>query len=185
MSAKSRTRSCIHSVARLPTVVSCAGCRCVYPSVGSDFHRAANAAEDAQHRNHARAQQSEAAVQLNEVAVVRDVRTGRTEMNHAARRRRDFAKRMHMRHHIVPKALFVLGDFGEVDVVEMQSHLGDRRRGNVDAEVAFRFGKREPEAPPEAVARLRRPERQHRRRRVALGERRAVPVVCHLIEKSV
>ena len=41
------------------------------------------------------------------------------------------------------------------------------------------------EAAPQAVPRLRRPERKHRRRGIALGERRTVSVVRHLTEKSV
>ena len=40
---RGRNRSS-HRQARLPTVVSCAGWKCVKPSVGSSFHRSANAA---------------------------------------------------------------------------------------------------------------------------------------------
>ena len=78
------------------------------------------------------------------------------------RRRRDVAERVDVRHHVVAEAPLVRGDDVEVDVVEVRAHLRDRLVGNRNAELLLGFGEREPEPAPEAVARRRRPELEHR-----------------------
>src|SRR5207248_1753972 len=88
-------------------------------------------------------------------------------------------------HHVVPIPLLILRDGREVDVVEMPAHLRDRLRRNVDAELAFRLGERQPQATPVPIARGRRPELEHRPGRVPLGERRGIAlVVGHRRAKS-
>ena len=79
------------------------------------------------------------------------------------RRRRDVAERVDVRHHVVPEPPLVRGDRLEVDVVEMRAHLRDRLVGDRHAQLLLGFGEREPEAPPESVPRLRRPQLEHRR----------------------
>ncbi len=105
----------------------------------------------------------------------------------AARRRRRLAERVHVRHHIVAEAPFELARGLEVDVVEMRAHLRQPFVGDGgDAELSLRLGEREPQPAPERVAPLRRPERDHRARGVAFGERRRVTLVIgHRTMKSV
>ena len=98
-------------------------------------------------------------------------------MDESARRGRDVAERVDVRHHVVAKAPLVRGDDVEVDVVEMRAHLRDRLVRNRHAELLLRFGEREPELAPQAVSHRRRPELEHRLRRVPLGERRRVAIV--------
>jgi len=110
-------------------------------------------------------------VHLDQVAVVRDERAGGAEVNDATRRRRRLSEGVHVRHHVVAESLLVFCDLREMDVVEMQLHLGDGFRRNVHAEVALGLREREPQTPPEPVPCLRRPKREHRCRGVTLGER--------------
>ena len=49
-------------------------------------------------------------------------------MNESARRRRDVAERVDVRHHVVPKPSFVRRDRLEVDIVEVRAHLRDALR---------------------------------------------------------
>ena len=93
-------------------------------------------------------------------------------MDEAARRGRDVAERVHVRHDVVAEPALVRRDDVEVDVVEMRAHLRDRVVGNRNAELLFGFGEREPELAPETMPLRRRPELEHRLRCVSLGERR-------------
>ena len=66
-------------------------------------------------------------------------------MDEAARRRRDVAERVDVRHHVVAEAPLVRRDRVEVDVVEVRAHLRDRLVGNRNAELLLGLGEREPE----------------------------------------
>jgi hypothetical protein len=67
----------------------------------------------------------------------------------------------------------VLGDAGEVDRVEVPTHLRQRLVGDGDAELALGFGEGEPEPAPQPVPLARRPEAEHRVGGVTLPERDA------------
>jgi hypothetical protein len=102
------------------------------------------------------------------------------------RRRRRVAERVHVRHHVVAESPLVRRDLLEVDVVEMGLHLRDRLVGDRHAEALLGLGEREPEAPPQPVPHLRRPQLEHRPGGVALGERRRIAIVRrHRMKKSV
>src|SRR5262249_11052402 len=83
----------------------------------------------------------------------------------------------HVRHHIVAKSALVRRHRIEVDVGEMCTHLRDRFVRNRHAELALGLGERQPELAPQSVPLRRRPELEHRSRRVALGQRRRVATV--------
>ena len=97
------------------------------------------------------AQQPEPALHLDQVGVVGDVRARRAEVDHAARRRRRLAERVHVRHHVVPEAPLVLGDLREVDVVEVRRISAIAGAGNV----ARRVRARPPRARARGAARAR------------------------------
>ena len=106
-------------------------------------------------------------------------------MDDALRRGGDIAEGVHVRHHVVPEALLVPGNDGEIDVVEVRAHLLNRRRGDVDAERPLVLREREPEPAPEPVPGLRAPQFEHRLGGVAFGERGLVLRVRHEMRKSV
>ena len=108
------------------------------------------------------------------------------KVDDAARRRCDVAEGVHVRHDVVAEPLFVRGDRGEVDVVEVRAHVSECRFRNVSAEGALRLGERQPEPAPEAIARRGRPQVQHGGRGVSLGQRGAPRRgVGHRIWKSI
>jgi hypothetical protein len=78
---------------------------------------------------------------------------------------------MHVRHDVVAELLFVVGDHREIDVVEVRSHPGNRRIGDIDAQRLLSLCQRQPKATPEPVSLLRTPQGEHGARRVAVGER--------------
>jgi hypothetical protein len=61
-------------------------------------------------------------------------------MNERLGGRRDFAERMHVRHHVVAKASLIRSDCIEVDIVEVLAHLIDRFDRNGNSEIALSFG---------------------------------------------
>src|SRR5688500_19754657 len=107
-------------------------------------------------------------------------------MNERLRRRCDVREGVDVRHHIVTEATFVSGDRLEVDVLKVRTHLREGFLREIESELALRFGQRQPQLTPQAISRPRRPELEHRPRRIAFGERRRVRVVAaHRITKSV
>ena len=137
--------------------------------------------ERPEQRDETRPQQAEPTAHLDQIGIIRDEGARRAEMDHAASRRRRVAEQMDMRHHVMAKTPFILRRLGEINVVEMFPHVRYRGGGDIDAQFPFGLRKRQPEAAPESMPRLRRPERDHRRRGVALGERGLVSVVAHRI----
>jgi hypothetical protein len=74
---------------------------------------------------------------------------------------------------------------GEIHVVQVGAHLGERRLGNVEPELPLRLREREPQAPPQPDPMRLPPEALHRGRRVAAAERRLPAVVAHRNTRSV
>ena len=155
--------------------------------------RARELRERAQHRNDLRAEQREPFAHEHEIRVVGHEGAGRAEMDERPRRGSRRGERLHVRHHIVPEAALELRRLGKIDVVEVRTHLRDAFVGDhgvsalvAHTQLALRLGEGQPELPPGAMAPLRRPQLQHRPRRVALAQRRAVSrVTAHRIMKSV
>ena len=140
----------------------------------------------AQHTNDTPAQQLEPAPHDDQVGVVGDERTRGTEVDELVRRGGHVAKGVDVSHHVVPEAPLVDGHLLEVDVVEVRAHLRQRLIRDRHPQPLLGLGEGEPEAPPESVPHAGRPQLQHRRGRVALGERGGVTVVRrHRITKSV
>ena len=99
---------------------------------------------------------------------------------------RDVAEGVDVRHHVVAEPPLVDRHLLEVDVVEVGAHLRQRLVGDRHAERLLGLREGQPEPTPEPVARLRRPELQHRPGGVPLGERRGVAIVRgHRMKKSV
>jgi hypothetical protein len=94
-----------------------------------------------------------------------------------ARGRRDVAKGVHVRHHVVPEPSLIRRDYHEVDIVDVIAHLHDRLVRNRHAELFLRLRQRQPEPPPPPVSLLRGPELEHRLRCIPLGQRRRVVAV--------
>ncbi len=143
-------------------------------------------AQPPQHVHELAAQQIEAAPHEDEVGVVGHERAGRAEMDELPGRRGHVAECVDVRHHVMTVAPLVGGHGLEIDVVEVGPHLGDRLGGDRHAERLLRLGQGQPEPAPEAVARIRSPQLQHRPRCVAFGQRRGVLIRRgHRISKSV
>ncbi len=174
-----------HRDARLPTVVSCAGWKCVKPSVGSSFHFSAKSAERVDDRGERLAQLVQALAHQDQVGVVGDVAGGRAEVDDVAAAGGHVPERVDVGHHVVPQPLLVLGGAAQVDVVEVGAEFGellrpDARRLPVvggQAEFGFGLGEREPEPPPGAELPQRPPPLAHRLRGVAADQRVVVDVV--------
>src|SRR5687767_14258106 len=98
-------------------------------------------------------------------------------MNEGLRGRSSVAEGMDVRDDVVPEPSLIRSDHIEVDVIEPVTHLRNGFRGNLYAELPLRLGQREPQAAPQAVADSRRPELQHRRRRVPVRQRRGIAIV--------
>ena len=92
-------------------------------------------------------------------------------MDVGARFRRDVAKSMHMRHHVMTERLFVCCHGGKVDVALVGAHCVDRDFRNFDAQTPLRFSEREPQLAPQPITRFRAPERKHGARGVPFGQR--------------
>src|ERR1700737_2570645 len=146
-------------------------CRLISPLLGERRERP-------NYVERATANQVQSTTHQDEIRIVSDVGAGGTQMDERLCLGCDISKSVHVRHHVVAKALLVLGHRVEVDVVEVRLHLANRLFGNRYAQLTLRFGEREPQSTPQAVTGCRRPKLKHRRRRISLSERRAIPV-CH------
>ncbi len=140
---------------RLPTVVSCAGWKCVY--------------ED---RADAPQQQLHRLAHEHKIGVVRDEGAGRAKMNERTGGRRLIAEVVDMRHHIVTQPSLVFRGLLEVGIVEMGPQLRQRGVRNREAQLFFPLHQREPQPAPQADTAALAPERLHRGRGVARRERR-------------
>jgi hypothetical protein len=115
----------------------------------------------------------------NQVGIVGDVTTGRSEMDDVPAQGRDLAERVNVSHHVVPQPLFVMRGTVEINVVEVRPQFGDlfcldsRRLAIVgeEAEFALGFGHRQPEFPPEPMLAPRSPTLGHRLRGIASNQR--------------
>src|SRR5687767_6349099 len=95
-------------------------------------------------------------------------------MDERLRGRRGIAESMYVCHNVVTESLLVIGNRVEVDLVEVRAHLPNRVIRNLNAQLALRFGEGQPETAPQAVARCRGPQLEHRSGGVSLGQRRAI-----------
>ena len=89
------------------------------------------------------------------------------------------AEGVDVRHDVVAEAPLVPAGGGQVGVVEVGAHLGQRLLGDVEPELALGLRQGEPEPAPEPDAVRLAPQRLHRGRGVAGAERRAPAVVGH------
>ena len=139
----------------------------------------------AQHRDQPAQQEPEPVAHDQQVGVVGDERAGGAEVQERPGRGRLLAEGVHVRHHVVPEAALVPGRGGEIGVVQVGPHLGQRLLGNGEAQLALRFRQGQPEPAPQADAVRLAPERLHRGRGVAGAQRRAPAVVAHRKTRSV
>lgn len=82
-----------------------------------------------------RQQQVQGMLQHDQVGVVSHVTRGGPQVNDGRRARAALRERMHVRHDVMPHALFVLGCAREVDVVDRTFELGDLVVGDVEAQL--------------------------------------------------
>ena len=92
-------------------------------------------------------------------------------MDDRHRFRAKFAEYVDVAHHVVAQLFFFGGDFVEVDVFEMGAHLFDLGVGDVQPELLFAPGQRQPQPAPGGVFVLGRPDVAHLLPGVAAGQR--------------
>ena len=92
----------------MPTVVSCAGWKCVKPSVGSSFHCIGELRQRVDHRGERLAELAQALAHQDQVGVVGDVAGGRAEVDDVARPGGHVLERVDVGHHVVAEPLLVL-----------------------------------------------------------------------------
>jgi hypothetical protein len=87
------------------------------------------------------------------------------------------AQGVDVRHHVVPKSLFVGVRQVEIDGVQLAAQGRDLFRGDMQAQGLLRLGQGNPQPPPCRELGLRRPEPRHLPARVASDQRIVVDVV--------
>ena len=80
--------------------------------------------------------------------VVADESAGGAEVEDGARRGRNVAEEVDVRHDVVAEAALVTGSRVKVDVVQVVAHLSGRLGGDVESQFALCLGQGQPEAPP-------------------------------------
>jgi hypothetical protein len=141
--------------------------------------------ERAENRDEPSQQQAQPLPHDDQVGVVGDEGAGGAEMEIGARRGGLVAEGVDVRHHVVPEPALVPRRRGEVRVVQVRAHLGQRFLGNGEPQLALRLREREPQPAPEPDTVRLAPEDLHRRRGVAGAQRRAPAVVGHRNTRSV
>src|SRR5689334_7719316 len=124
-----------------------------------------------QYANDLRAQQLQAAPDEDEIGIICDVSARCAEMNERLGDGRNVTECSDVRHDVVTQLPLVPGNDAEVDIVEVGAHLLDCLVRYLYSEVSFAFGEGKPQAAPLPITSARRPELQHRARRVTLRER--------------
>ena len=176
ISSRSRRKSWIQRVARFPTVVGLGGLEVGIAERGetsvlrSEIRQSANTPHDPV------PDQGEGVPVQKQVGVVGDEGARRSEVDDPARRRRDIAEEVNVRHDIVAEAAFVPGGPLEIDVVERSLHLSERFPGDGQAELLLGPGERQPESAPVSGAPPAGENPPHLLRSVALRERMEVSV---------
>ena len=138
ISSTSSAKSCIQSVARLPTVVSCAGWKWVYARHGRSAVRRANPSSAREHGDQAAEQQAQAVAHHDEIGVVGDERAGGAEVQEGPGRGGLIAEGVDVGHHVVAEATLVAAGRREVGVVQVRPHLRQRLLGDREARARAR-----------------------------------------------
>ena len=115
----------------------------------------------------------------HDIGVVGHEGAGGAQVDHRLGVGRLVAEVVHVRHHVVAEALLIHRRLVQVRIVQVQTHLRDRRIGDRESELLFAFGQRQPDPAPEADAVRLAPETLHLEGGVAGAERGTVAGVGH------
>jgi hypothetical protein len=136
-------------------------------------------------RDDAAEEQAEAVSHDHEVGVVGDEGAGGPQVQEGPRRRRLVGEGVHVRHHVVAEAALVARRGGEVRVVEVRPHLGQRLVRDRQAQLTLGLRQRQPDPAPQPDAVRLAPQTLHRGGRVTGAERRGPALVAHRNTRSV
>ncbi len=131
------------------------------------------------HAGQATGHNPQAVTNQEQIGVVGDKATGCPPVDDATRLRTYVAKRMHVRHDIVPERFFMFGGPAKINVVHLRLHGRNLLSGDGETEFGLSLGQRDPKPAPSAKLPLRTPDAAHFVGGVTLNERVVILIVRH------